>query len=214
VFTSLWLFDALPDVPRLESSESAWLRLPAAIVAAIAAVSGAAWIRLVVHNRLEVSQVSAAGASVTLTKKNDSYFDQYLDEIVYFFESRPAIDVVVFEDLDRFNQAGIFEALRELNTLLNSSRQITVRAPWRRGMRTIRFVYALRDSIFEQLGHDTKQLDDDAAQAEAVRANSGSDSAAANAGRGRRLLRAAAHPRLCPAGATQRLHPTGEHHHR
>jgi hypothetical protein len=32
-------------------------------------------------------------------------------------------------------------------------------------------VYALRDSIFEQLGHDTKTLDDDAAQAEAVRAN-------------------------------------------
>ncbi|CUR59086.1 hypothetical protein NOCA2570017 [metagenome] len=170
VFASLWLFDALPNVPRLADHAPAWTWVPAA-VATVAAISVVAWLRLAVHNRLEVSQVSAAGASVTLTKKADSYFDQYLDEIVYFFESRPAIDVVVFEDLDRFNEAGIFEALRELNTLLNSSRQVTRRGPWRRRTRTIRFVYALRDSIFEQLGHDTKELDDDAAQAEAVRAN-------------------------------------------
>jgi hypothetical protein len=115
--------------------------------------------------------VSAAGASVTLAKKSESYFDQYLDEIVYFFESRPKVDVVVFEDLDRFNEAGIFEALRELNTLLNNSKQITARPFWRHSKRTIRFVYALRDSIFEQLGRDTKKLENDAAQAESVRAN-------------------------------------------
>ncbi|MET8519511.1 hypothetical protein [Nocardioides sp. NPDC004968] len=171
VVAILWLFDALPDIPRLNGGDPARLWVTATAIAALAAISAVASIRMAVHNRLEVSQVSAAGASVSLTKKDNSYFDQYLDEIVYFFQCRPTIDVVVFEDLDRFNQAGIFEALRELNTLLNSSRQITVRQPWLRRKRTLRFVYALRDSIFEQLGHDTKELGDDAAQAESVRAN-------------------------------------------
>lgn len=170
VFVILWLFDALPTVARLNGEAPAQLWVPATVVTVAAVISAVAWVRLAIHNRLEVSKVSAAGASVSLTKKDNTYFDQYLDEIIYFFESNPTIDVVVFEDLDRFNQAGIFEALRELNTLLNSSRQITARRPWR-GTRTLRFVYALRDSIFEQLGHDTKELGDDAAQAEAVRAN-------------------------------------------
>jgi hypothetical protein len=168
---AMWLFGAFPDIQELDGNHSPWLRFPAAALSAAALVLLVAWIRLAVHNRLEISQVSAAGASLTLAKKADSYFDQYLDEIVYFFEARQRIDVVVFEDLDRFNEAGIFEALRELNTLLNNSRQITGRPFWRGGRRTIRFVYALRDSIFEQLGRDTKELANDAAQAEAVRAN-------------------------------------------
>jgi len=167
----LWLFGVFPHIPGLTGDAPLWVRVAAGALAGAAAVGVIAWIRLAVHNRLEVAQVSAAGASVTLAKKSESYFDRYLDEIVYFFESRRSIDVVVFEDLDRFNQAGIFEALRELNTLLNSSKQITAGPMGRTGRRTIRFVYAIRDSIFEQLGHDTKELKNDAAQAEAVRAN-------------------------------------------
>jgi hypothetical protein len=167
----LWLFGLFPHIPGLTGNAPLGVRVAAGALAGAAAVGVIAWIRLAVHNRLEVAQVSAAGASVTLAKKSESYFDRYLDEIVYFFESRRSIDVVVFEDLDRFNQAGIFEALRELNTLLNSSKQITAGPFWRTGRRTIRFVYAIRDSIFEQLGHDTKELKNDAAQAEAVRAN-------------------------------------------
>ncbi len=95
--------------------------------------------------------------------KSESYFDQYLDEIVYFFESLRKIEIVIFEDLDRFDDPGIFEALRELNTLLNNSKQTDGRS--------IKFIYALRDSIFEKLGHDTLSQEADAAKAEAVRAN-------------------------------------------
>jgi hypothetical protein len=120
-------------------------------------------VRLAAHNRLVISEVSAGGASISLADKTASYFDQYLDEIVYFFESVRRVDIVVFEDLDRFDDPGIFEALRELNTLLNNSKQMNGK--------TIRFVYALRDSIFEKLGYDTKIEEDDAARAEAARAN-------------------------------------------
>jgi hypothetical protein len=95
------------------------------------------------HNRLRIDKVTSGPASVSLTDKSESFFDKYLDEIVYFFEAT-VYDVVIFEDIDRFNDPYIFETLRELNTLLNSSKQIEPK--------TITFIYAIKDSIFEQLG--------------------------------------------------------------
>lgn len=41
-------------------------------------------------------------------KSDDSYFDKYLNEVLYLFENSDA-DVIVFEDMDRFNTNGIFE---------------------------------------------------------------------------------------------------------
>lgn len=167
----LWIFGVFPSLPGLTGEAPLWLRVAAGALTGLAFMGIVAWLRLAAHNRLEVSQLSAAGASVTVTRKSETYFDKYLDEVVYFLEARRSIDVIVFEDLDRFNQPGIFEALRELNTLLNTSRQVTSRPFWPGGRRTIRFVYAMRDSIFEQLGYDSRELKNDAAQAEAVRAN-------------------------------------------
>ncbi|GAB3137664.1 YobI family P-loop NTPase [Marisediminicola antarctica] len=95
------------------------------------------------HNRVWIERLTSGPASISLTNKSESFFDKYLDEIVYFFEAN-AYDVVVFEDLDRFNDPYIFETLRELNTLLNNSKQIDPKV--------ITFVYAIKDSIFEQLG--------------------------------------------------------------
>ncbi|MGI5211803.1 hypothetical protein [Plantactinospora sp. CA-290183] len=149
--------------PRLAGAtkDHPWpVRAGAVLLFGLLMVAVLTWIRQVVHNRV-VSSVSAAGATVALEAKEVSYFDKHLDEIVYFFEST-RFDVVVFEDLDRFDDPHIFEALRELNTLLNTSHAA-------RG-RTIRFVYALKDSIFERLGNDTRQMDD-GASAESVRAN-------------------------------------------
>jgi hypothetical protein len=159
----LWAFDALPSVPGMSKDHALWARLATAALLASAAVAALTWLRLAAHNRFDVSEVSAAGASISLAGKTGSYFDEYLDEIVYFFESMRIIDIVIFEDLDRFDDPGIFEALRELNTLLNSSKQMNGR--------TIRFVYALRDSIFERLGSATDSEDDDAAKIETERAN-------------------------------------------
>lgn len=168
---ALWLFGAVPDLAGLRGDTPTWIRVGASALAIASSVWFLAAARVAIHNRLVVSEVSAIGASITLANKSETYFDKYLDEIVYFFESRSQVDVVVFEDLDRFNHAGIFEALRELNTILNNSKQITGSPLRKTRRRSIRFVYALRDSIFEQLGHDTKELKNDAAQAEAVRAN-------------------------------------------
>jgi hypothetical protein len=116
------------------------------------------------HNRIRVQQVSAATATVTLTDKSESYFDEYLDEIIYFFEVTK-VDTLIFEDIDRFDDPHIFETLRELNTILNNCKQL-------RG-RSIRFIYAIKDSIFEQLLVAAAEQAElmDAAEAEIVRAN-------------------------------------------
>jgi len=77
----------------------------------------------------------------------DSYFDKYLNEVLYLFENSNA-DVIVFEDLDRYNVNQIFKRLREINTLINN--KITNKNKKRKDKKSpIRFFYLLRDDIFE-----------------------------------------------------------------
>ena len=78
-----------------------------------------------------------------------SVLNQHIDELLYFFSVRP-YNVVIFEDLDRFEQTEIFTKLRELNLLLNSSKR-TCR-------REVVFIYAVRDDIFKD-GERTKFFD-------------------------------------------------------
>jgi len=136
----LWLFGVRPKADALGSIDPAF-----SIVAFVLLVVAAAWAaRWVVGNRL-VSQFSTGGTSISFANQPDSYFDEYLDELVAFFEAtRP--DVVVFEDLDRFDDPRIFDSLRELNTLINAS------AAWKDREHPLRFVYAIKDSLFEKLG--------------------------------------------------------------
>uniref|UniRef100_UPI0040562231 YobI family P-loop NTPase n=1 Tax=Acetatifactor sp. TaxID=1872090 RepID=UPI0040562231 len=68
-------------------------------------------------------------------EKVESYFDKYLNEVLYLFENVGA-DVIVFEDMDRYENNLIFEKLREINVLLN------------RRTGPIRFAYLLRDDMF------------------------------------------------------------------
>lgn len=93
------------------------------------------------NSNLKILQVDAGGASIKLDKGVDSYFDQYLDEIVYLFE-KSKVELVVFEDLDRFESPEIFDSLRELNQILNDDPKIARK-------RVIRFIYAISDAVFD-----------------------------------------------------------------
>jgi len=112
-----------------------------------------------------------------LKAESGSCFDKYLDEILYYFEISRR-DIVVFEDLDRFDNVEIFETLRALNTLLNGSAQVLKQTQGRK-LGSIRFIYALRDSVFEKLGTGSMEETNadhtpgpiDEAQAEVQRAN-------------------------------------------
>ncbi len=107
--------------------------------------------------------VGAAGASLSLGS-TDVSFDKNLEEILFFFEVTK-VDIVIFEDIDRFDNASIFEPLRELNVVLNGSKQVG---------RPIRFIYAIKDSIFDELGQAITEEStnaQDAVDAELARAN-------------------------------------------
>ena len=67
-----------------------------------------------------------------------SILNRHLDEILYFFQSTN-YDLVIIEDLDRFNDSEIFVTLREINSLVNENAGVK---------RAIRFLYALRDDMF------------------------------------------------------------------
>ncbi|OCG68253.1 hypothetical protein A9G39_03095 [Gilliamella sp. Imp1-6] len=73
-------------------------------------------------------------------KESHLILNEYLDEILYLFE-RKKFNVVIIEDLDRFNDITIFEELRELNFLINNAKQL-------RGKK-VTFIYALNDCLFE-----------------------------------------------------------------
>lgn len=70
----------------------------------------------------------------------ESFFDRYLNEVLYLFENCDA-DVIVFEDIDRYGVVRIFERLREINVLINAELE-------RRKKQPLRFLYLLRDDIF------------------------------------------------------------------
>lgn len=101
---------------------------------------------LATNGKLVISKLTGklGGGSITLApSKNNNYFDEHLDEIVYFFEVS-SYDIVILEDIERFNNSYIFETLRQLNALLNDSGQIRAKS------KSIRFIYAIKDSLFNE----------------------------------------------------------------
>lgn len=67
-----------------------------------------------------------------------SILNNHFDEIIYFFEATK-YNVVIIEDLDRFEQTEVFTKLREINLLINSSNKIK---------RAVVFIYAIKDDMF------------------------------------------------------------------
>lgn len=98
------------------------------------------------------------------SKKEESLINKYLDELVYFF-SITNYKTIIIEDLDRFINKNnneeinqkinkkiliIFQKLKELNEILNNSKEIK---------RRICFIYAVKDDLFENQHERTKFFD-------------------------------------------------------
>ena len=77
----------------------------------------------------------------------DSFFDKYLNEVLYLFEHSDA-DAVVFEDLDRYDVTQIFEKLKEISDLLYQRKQRTPDAYSPEGKSVPKFFYLIRDDVF------------------------------------------------------------------
>lgn len=88
---------------------------------------------------LELSEIKLNFHNSEFNIKNEkekSILNDHLDEILYFFQATGK-NVVIIEDLDRFNNNEIFVRLRELNSMVNkycSNRVV--------------FIYAIKDDMF------------------------------------------------------------------
>ncbi len=87
----------------------------------------------------KINKVNIKGELELGENVNKSVFNEHLEEILYFFE-RTKYNVVIIEDLDRFDSTDIFTKLREINILLNNSKLID---------REVNFVYAVGDDLFD-----------------------------------------------------------------
>lgn len=93
------------------------------------------------QGRIICKKFSMKGAEIEIFNNTEaSYFDRYLDDVLYLFDKSGA-DVIVFEDIDRFNDVMIFERLREINILVNAKRK-------NRCDKALKFFYLIRDDLF------------------------------------------------------------------
>lgn len=97
-------------------------------------------------NRLHLSKINVKGAEANLKELDygdETILERDMKEIVYLLDCS-GTEIVVFEDLDRYDNVEIFTKLRELNFLLNSflSTQDS------KIKKNIRFIYMLRDGLF------------------------------------------------------------------
>ncbi|WP_057491096.1 YobI family P-loop NTPase [Streptococcus orisasini] len=102
-------------------------------------------IRLQFYRKLFKS-ISFKGASISgeieiLGKSDTSYFDKYLDDVLYLFDNCQK-DIIVFEDIDRFETNLIFSKLKEINTLVNNKRKA------RGENNKLLFMYLVKDEMF------------------------------------------------------------------
>lgn len=88
-----------------------------------------------------VRKLSLQGNDIELFEsENDSFFDKYLNEVLYLFENA-GVNAIVFEDMDRYDMEGIFERLHEVNTLANIRLTKKKKSP-------VKFFFLLRDDLF------------------------------------------------------------------
>lgn len=91
---------------------------------------------------IRINKFSIQDIEFSLDSKIDrSILNKHLDEILYFFQVTK-YNVVIIEDLDRFEQTEIFTKLRELNHLINYSKEI------QRKRKKVVFIYAVRENMF------------------------------------------------------------------
>lgn len=92
---------------------------------------------------LRINKISLKDAEFGNKAENKDLLNKHIDEILYFFE-KISIDIVVIEDLDRFNTTEIYRTLREVNFILNSYLfNINPKDP-----RKVTFLYAIKDDLF------------------------------------------------------------------
>lgn len=86
-----------------------------------------------------IRKISIKNSTIDLSDSKKKTFDQYINELSYVLNTAQ-IDIVCFEDVDRFNNVLIFEKLREINFIINHDKA---------NKKKIMFFYLIKDQLFE-----------------------------------------------------------------
>ena len=94
-------------------------------------------------NRRLIKILSFRGTNISgeievFQNEETSYFDKYLDDVLYLFDNCQS-NIIIFEDIDRFQTNLIFEKLREINTLVNNKKKKEQK---------LLFIYLVKDDMF------------------------------------------------------------------
>ena len=97
------------------------------------------------YSKYNFRKIALYGNEIEIFEKNEeSFFDKYLNEVLYLFENAE-VDTFVFEDMDRFDCNQIFVKLREINSLVNKK----ILGEKKQSSKIIRFFYLIRDDMFK-----------------------------------------------------------------
>lgn len=96
-------------------------------------------------HKIKLSKVNLKNGEFELSKDSDpSILNKHMDEILYFFEVTD-YDVVIIEDLDRFDNINLFTKLREINILINET-EVNKKIN-----KKIVFIYAIKEDLFNDV---------------------------------------------------------------
>ena len=108
------------------------------------------WIiwKLKKKNIFNISKINFKLVEAQLDDKmsnDETVIDKDIKEIVYLLDNSDT-EVVVFEDLDRYDNIKIYNKLRELNFLVN--RYVNSNGKKKKRKRIIKFIYMVKDGLF------------------------------------------------------------------
>lgn len=96
------------------------------------------------HFQIHKFKLSFKTISADITLPNEDLFEKYIDEIIYIFQHSKK-NILILEDIDRFEKIDIFQKLRELNIKLNINSKS--KKQWK-------FIYLIKDDIFDSVVSD------------------------------------------------------------
>lgn len=111
------------------------------------------WISNIFLNYMPIKKLNfkIKNIETEIHNQNDELFEKYADEIVYLLE-KSGKEILIIEDLDRFEYLHIFEKLRELNIKLNNKLHNSKK-------NNFVFIYAIKDDLFIEPKERTKFFD-------------------------------------------------------
>ncbi|MBR3614168.1 MAG: hypothetical protein IKL55_03210 [Clostridia bacterium] len=109
------------------------------------------WALGVIFRKFNITSISFNGIDLVSESKSESILNKYIDEIIYILK-KSKYNIIIFEDIDRFNEPEIFFKLRELNKIINDNEEISKNGK-------VKFIYAVKDDIFQTSEERTKFFD-------------------------------------------------------